>query len=67
MTNADKVAKDGGKGVIAFFDESYYGCPPGECGVGRYGLDTPKQPFGKTISCRICWLDWLKQEVTDNG
>lgn len=67
MTNADKIAAGGGAAIIKFFDESYFGCPPGERYAGRYGLDAEKQPCGKTISCRICWLNHLKQEVKDNA
>lgn len=67
MTNADKVAAGGGAAIIKLFHESDYGCPPCERYSGCYGFDASKKPCGKTISCRICWLDWLKQEVKENA
>lgn len=54
QTNADKYFRNATDEEIAkFFEHGEAGChyQKGGCPVG--------------ISCRDCWLDWLKQEVQD--
>lgn len=53
MTNADKIRAMTDEEMAHYFSEQPDACP------GRSGCS------GK--SCYDCWLDWLKQEVSDNG
>lgn len=52
-TNADRIRAMTDEEMARFFERRYDTCP------GRPGCS------GK--NCYDCWLDWLRQEVSDNG
>lgn len=55
MTNADRVRAMTNE-ELAMFIAAWRSCPEG------HFLEDPN-----CFSCKRCWLDWLKQEVTGNG
>ena len=62
MTNADKIRAmtDEELAVVLRDNCGNRECPP-------YHV-TDLFPDDECLeSCKMCWLDWLKQEVSDNG
>ena len=65
ITNYDRVRAKSVEEMAEFMTQTgtEYSCPPphyfGEKGFCRNEL--------VVMSCRMCWLDWLKQEVEDGS
>ena len=55
MTNADRIRVMTDEELAEYLQD---GCPPNKT-CATYTLET------KANVCTSCWLDWLKQEVTD--
>ena len=55
MTNADKIRALTEEELAMILSPT---CPLAKC---------PEHPFEELLDCYKCWLDWLKQEVSDNG
>lgn len=54
MTNADKIRAMTDEEMAHFMESRPDACPPmGTLCSGK--------------NCYDCWIDWLKQEVSDNG
>lgn len=56
MTNADKIRQMTDEELAMLLNPT---CPTREC--------PDKLPWNEAHDCLKCWLDWLKQEVSDNG
>ena len=56
-TNADKIRSMTDEELAEFHAPTESGCPPGSV-TGKGAAPCPD-------SCYQCWLDWLRQEVSD--
>ena len=63
QTNADRIRSMTDEELAEMM--VYKDCPTIEMSL----LNCPEKycPDGETHDCRQCWLDWLRQEVSDNG
>lgn len=56
QTNADKIRQMTDEELAMILNPT---CPTREC--------PDKLPWNEAHDCYKCWLDWLKQEVNENG